>query len=382
MDEFGEVKIPFLTHFLELDDCRANNKSHKLLYILFLSVCAVLCGASNCVSIADFAKARLAWLRRFVALEGGAPSHDTISRVLASIDPVQFEKLFVNWTAAIQTKTKDEVLAIDGKTLRGSYDSANGLGAIHMVSAWASANGLVLGQYKVNDKSNEITAIPQLLNMLDIEGRVVTVDAMGTQKEIARQIIEQKGDYMMAVKDNHPNLAADIGSFFKRNRDNNWLDGNADIVPHSKFRTVDGDHGRIETRTCWCSGELADIDGVSAWKGMQSIIMVESQRQSNGKTSTEQRYYISSLAPRAKRCLEVTRTHWSIENNLHWVLDVAFREDEARTRKGSGAQIHSALNKIVINLCKQNKRRMSINRKRQLASWDTAFLDELLLGNC
>ena len=146
--------------------------------------------------------------------------------------------------------------------------------------------------------------------------------------------------------------------------------------------TVDGDHGRIETRTCWCSGELADIDGASAWKGIRSIVLVESKRQANGHTSTEQRYYISSLAPRAKRCLEVSRTHWSIENNLHWVLDVAFREDEARTRKGSGAQIHSALNKIVINLCKQNKRKMSINRKRNMASWDMAFLDELLLGTC
>lgn len=382
MDIEIDEDIPFLTHFSQVTDPRVeHNKRHNLCDILFLSVCAVLCGANHAVAIADFAQARQDWLRQFIPLEGGPPSHDTISRVLALIDPSEFETCFVRWTTAIQDKTQGEIVPIDGKTVRRSFDKATGKTAIHMVSAWSSANGIVLGQVKVDDKSNEITAIPQLLDMLDVQGRTVTLDAMGTQKEIARQIRQKKGDYVLAVKDNHPNLAADIKAFFERNRANHFMDGNADTVPHDHYQTVDADHGRIETRRCWCTDLIEDIDGADQWEGLKSILLVEDQRLYQGQTTVEQRTYISSLPPNAQRLLQAVRTHWTIENSLHWVLDVTFREDESRTRKGNGAQIKSALNRIAINLCKTNTtRKAATSRKRNMASWNQDFLTELITG--
>lgn len=377
-----EEDIPFLTHFRGVTDPRVeHNKRHSLCDILFLSVCAVLCGANHAVAIADFAQARQDWLRQFIPLEGGPPSHDTISRVLALIDPKEFETCFVRWTTAIQDKTQGEVVPIDGKTVRRSFDKATGQAAIHMVSAWSSANGIVLGQVKVDDKSNEITAIPKLLDMLDIQGRIVTLDAIGTQKEIARQIRQKKGDYVLAVKDNHPNLAADIKAFFERNQANHFMDGNADTVPHDYCQTIDADHGRIETRRCWCTDLIEDIADTAQWEGFKSIILIEAERLHQGQTTIEQRLYISSLPPNAQRLLQAVRTHWAIENSLHWVLDVTFREDESRTRKGHGAQIKSALNRIAINLCKTNTtRNAATSRKRNMASWDQDFLTELITG--
>lgn len=377
-----EREIPFLTHFAPLNDLRLNhNKRHNLADLLFVAVCAVLCGANHCVAIADFAKARLPWLRQFVPLEGGAPSHDTFSRVLGLIDPKEFELCFVRWTQAIHQATQGEVVPIDGKTVRRSFDKATGQAAIHMVSAWGSRNGITLGQVKVDDKSNEITAIPKLLAMLDIRGRIITVDALGTQKAIAEQVIAQGGDYVMAVKDNHPDLSADIIAFFERNRANRFQDAEADPVSHDYCQTRDADHGRIETRTCWCSDVLADIVQAGQWPGLRSIVLVESQRIHAGKTSLEQRYFLSSLPADAKKLLNAVRTHWTIENSLHWVLDVTFREDEARTRKGSGPQVKSALNRIAINLCKSNTtRKVAVSRKRNMASWDQEFLTELITG--
>jgi len=389
MDFEAEDNIPFLTHFASVNDPRLkHNKRHNLCDILFIAVCAVLCGANHCVAIADFAKARKDWLRLFVPLEGGTPSHDTFSRVLSLLDPKEFELCFVRWTNAIHETTNGEVVPIDGevvpidgKTVRRSFDRATGQSAIHMVSAWGSANGITLGQVKVEDKSNEIKAIPKLLEMLDIKGRIVTVDSLGTQKVIAAQIISQQGDYMMAVKDNQPHLAADITAFFERNRANHFLDGNADTLPHDCHQTLDADHGRIEKRKCWCSSVLSDIENATQWKGLQTIVLVESERTYQGRTSLEQRYYISSLPMNAKKSLETVRTHWAIENSLHWVLDVTFREDECRIRKGSGPQIKSALNRIVINLCKTNTtRNVATSRKRNMASWDDEFLAELITG--
>lgn len=382
MDIDIEENIPFLTHFSYVTDPRVeHNKRHSLCDILFLSVCAVLCGANHAVAIADFAKARQDWLRQFIPLEGGPPSHDTISRVLGLIDPQEFETCFVRWTTAIQDKTQGEVVPIDGKMVRRSFDRATGQAAIHLVSAWSSANGIVLGQVKIDDKSNEITAIPKLLDMLDLSGRIVTLDAMGTQKEIARQIRQKKADYVLAVKDNHPNLAADIRALFERNRANHFMDGNADLVSHTYHQTVDADHGRIETRRCWCTDRIEDIDGADQWEGLKSLVLVEAERLHQGQTTLEPRLYISSLPPNAQRLLEVVRTHWTIENCLHWVLDVTFREDESRTRKGNGAQMKSALNRIAINLCKINTtRNAATSRKRNMASWDQDFLTELITG--
>jgi predicted transposase YbfD/YdcC len=378
----SDLSIPFLTHFGKVSDPRQKRtKRYCLPDILFLCVCAVLCGADDCVAIAEFGRSRVDWLKQFTAFDDGTPSHDTISRVLSLINPREFELAFVAWIAAIQKKTAGQIVAIDGKTMRHTFDIATGQEAIHMVSAWGSANGLVLGQVKTDTKSNEITAIPKLLAMLDITGCTVTIDAMGTQKEIAKQIIDQGGDYILPVKDNHPNLRADIEAFFERAIADRFLDGNADTIPHKKSRMFDADHGRIETRKCLCTDYLDDIQDTDAWKGIQSIAMIESERELNGKKSVERRYYITSLPPSARRINAAIRTHWGVENSLHWVLDVDFNEDQCRTRKDNGPQIRATLNRIAINICKANTtKKASINIKRKSAGWNPDFLTQLITG--
>jgi predicted transposase YbfD/YdcC len=241
--------------------------------------------------------------------------------------------------------------------MRRSFDSATGKKAIHMVSAWGSVNGIVLGQVKTDAKSNEIMAIPKLLAMLDITGCTITIDAMGTQKEIAKQIIDQGGDYVLPVKDNHPNLRANIEAFFERVIANQFLSGNGEIIPHTKHRMFDADHGRTETRRCLCTGYLGDIQDTKAWEGIQSIAMIEAERVLNGKKSVERRYYITSLPPDAKLVNVAVRTHWGVENSLHWVLDVVFDEDRCRTRKDNGPQIRATLNRMAINICKSDTSR-------------------------
>ena len=299
--------------------------------------------------------------------------------MLALIDPKQFERCFVQWTSAIQSKTDGEVVAVDGKAIRGSFDKAIKQAAIHMVSAWGSANGLSLAHVKTDDKSNEITAIPKLLDMLDIKGKIVTMDAMGTQKKIARQIIKQRADYVLSVKGNQPDLLADIKAVFERNMANNFLEANDRILPHTYCQTVDADHGRIETRRCWATNVLDDIANTKAWKGIQSIARIDAERKSNEKTTTETRYYISSLPPDANKIGGAVRTHWGIENKVHWVLDVNFREDASRTRKDNGPQIKSALNRIVINICKKDTgNNLAISRKRHFADWDEEYRDHLM----
>jgi predicted transposase YbfD/YdcC len=381
-DEFQD-NLPFLTHFEAIDDPRLDhNKRYSLIEILFVAVSAVLCGANHCVAIAEFADYQLEWLRKFVPLKTGAPSHDTISRVLSLIRTDQLEKCFTEWVQTIERKTSGEVIAIDGKRIRGSYDRYHAQDAIHMVSAWATENGVSLGQIKTDSKSNEITAIPKLLEMLDIKERIVTVDSMGTQKEIARQIINQGGDYVMALKGNHPNLHADIRAFFERNLANRFFDGNADIIAHDYFKTVEKDHGRIETRECWCSDNLSDIDGAKEWENLKKIVFVRSTRQIVlGETTSDTRCYITSLSRNAAFLLKATRSHWAVENSLHWVLDVGFGEDDSRTRKKNGPQIKSALNKIAINLCKINDpTKTPISHKRRKADWKPDFREQLLFG--
>jgi predicted transposase YbfD/YdcC len=375
-----DTNLPFLTHFGQLTDPRMERrKRHKLFDILFLSVAAVLCGANDCVAIADFGKAQIAWLRKYVPLKGGPPSHDTISRVLGLLDSKEFERCFVEWTTAIQGKSSGEIVAIDGKTARRSFDRLKGLSAIHMVSAWGSANGLSLGHVKTGDKSNEITAIPKLLAMLDIAGKIVTMDAMGTQKSIAEQIIKQKADYILSVKGNHPDLLADIQAFFERNMANRFVEANDETIPHTYCQTVDADHGRLETRRCWATNVLTDIANTSAWKGIQSVVRIDSERKTKDKTTVETRYYITSLPPDAKKINKAVRTHWGIENKIHWVLDVTFREDDSRVRKDNGPQIKSALNRIAINICNNERTKsIAISRKRHIAAWNEEYRDTLI----
>jgi predicted transposase YbfD/YdcC len=370
----------FLAFFDEIDDPRIDRtKRHDLVDILFLCVCAVLCGADDCVAIADFAKGREDWLRQFVPFDGGAPSHDTISRVLSLLDPKQFTECFIRWVAAIQEKTDGQIIAIDGKSVRRSFDTASGKAAIHMVSAWGSKNSLALGQVKTDDKSNEITAIPKLLQMLDIRGCTITLDAMGTQRAIARQITEQGGYYVMALKRNQSDLFGDVETFFDRAQKNRFMDLQADPISHDTYQTVDANHGRIETRRCWCTDRLEDIITASAWTGLRSIALIESERRHNGQTSTERRFYISSLPADARTLLGAIRTHWGIENSLHWVLDVTFQEDQMRTRKDNGPELRAMLNHVAVNICKTNTtRKASIRRKRNMAAWEPDFLTELI----
>ena len=354
-------------------------RKHDLIDILFSAICAVLCGAEDCVAMADFARGRLPWLRHFVPMRGGAPSHDTFSRVFALLNPAPLHECFIAWTQTIQNITQGEVIALDGKTVRHSFDTATNKAAIHMVSAWGALNGLVLGQVKVDSKSNEITAIPQLLKMLDIKGCIVTIDAMGTQKQIAAQIREQQADYVLAVKDNQPTLFADVQAFFERMHQDRFLDAEAEPIFHTRHTTRDADHGRIETRTCIASDILDQIPSASAWPALQSVVQLTSERIVSGKTSLETRYYITSLPADAKSILAAVRSHWRVENSLHWVLDVTFDEDQSRNRLGNGPENLSTLRHIALNLCKSNTtRKASVNRKRNMAAWEPDFLTELL----
>ena len=372
--------LPFLEIFSEITDPRLNRtRKHDLIDILFAALCAVLCGAEDCVAMADFARSRLSFLRQYVKMRGGAPSHDTFSRVFALISPTQFRQCFLTWTQTLQTLTQGELIALDGKTLRHSFDTAVGKAAVHMVSAWGALNGLVLGQVKVDDKSNEITAIPELLRLLDIRGTTITIDAIGTQKQIATQIIEGGADYILAVKANQPDLMADVVSFFERAQRDRFLDGEANPILRDRSQTRDADHGRVETRTCLVSDALDQIPSASSWANLRSVIQMTSKRQIGEKTTQETRYFITSRPPNAAALLRDIRLHWRIENCLHWVLDVTFDEDQNRSRVGHGPQNLAALRHIALNLCQSNTtRKASVRRKRNMAAWEPEFLVELL----
>ncbi|MEB3267764.1 MAG: ISAs1 family transposase [Leptolyngbya sp.] len=366
-----------LTHFASLEDPRdRRGKEHLLLDIVSLTICAVICGADSWTDIEEYGRAKADWLGTFLSLPNGIPSHDTIARVFARLDPEQMQQCFVNWIAAISQLSQGEIVAIDGKTVRGSYERNGGQGAIHMVSAWASANRLVLGQRKVDEKSNEITAIPELLAVLAIAGCVVTIDAMGCQREIAAAIVEKGADYVLALKDNQPSLFEDVQWLFEQAESVQFQD-----VEHDVARSVNKGHGRLEIRRCWTlSGtELDYLVQKPRWQGLQTIAMIESERRVNGKVTRERRYYLSSLGQDAAVLNAAIRTHWAIENGLHWVLDVAFAEDSCRIRKDHAPQNMSVLRQIALNLLGQDKStKVGIRAKRKKAGWDDAYLIKIL----
>jgi predicted transposase YbfD/YdcC len=312
-------------------------------------------------------------------LRQGIPSHDTFGRVFARLNPEQFQACFLSWVQAVFEVTNGQVIAVDGKTLRHSYDKTRGKAAIHMVSAWVEANELVLGQVKVDDKSNEITAIPALLALLDITGCIVTIDAMGCQTEIARQIIDQGGDYLLAVKKNQGNLYEDIALFFDLAQQNSFAK-----VNHTHHQTVNGGHGRIEKRQCWAiSGEdsLSFLRNHDHWAKLQTIVMIQSQRHLDGQVIHESRYFISSLANDARQILNAKRSHWGIENKVHWVLDVAFREDDCRVRQGNASQNFAVLRHMALNLLKhETTAKGGIKAKRLQAAWNDDYLFKVLSG--
>lgn len=374
----GDIALSITEHFAGLEDPRAEHlNDHTLLDIITIAICAVICGAEGWTDVELFGNERLAWLRQFLELEHGIPSHDTFGRVFARLDPLQFEQCFLSWVGAVFQVTKGQVVAIDGKTVRRSHDRGCGQAAIHLVSAWATANHLVLGQLKVDDKSNEISAIPELLHLLELSGCIVTIDAMGCQTEIAAQIVDQGADYVLTVKENQLHLLEDITLFFDLAQQNGFVK-----VDHTYQRTVNAGHGRVETRECWAISGQESLDflrGASNWAGLTTIAMVRSHRQVGQESSAETRYYISSLPNDAKRILHAVRSHWGIENSLHWVLDVAMREDNSRIRKDHGAENMSLLRRMALNLLKQEKTlKRGIQGKRLKAALSPDYLLKVL----
>lgn len=374
-------KISIVEHFAELFDPRIERtKLHSLSDILVIAVSAVICGAEGWTDIEEFGKSKEEWLRELIPLANGIPSHDTFSRVFERLEPEQFEACFLSWVQSLSSITGQ--VAIDGKTLRRSHDQSNGKKALHMVSAWASESGLVLGQVATEEKSNEITAIPELLKLLDLSGCLVTIDAMGCQTNIATQIIEQGGDYLLAVKDNQKNLARDIEEIFDLEfAHTEPFEG----FVHDYAKTIDKGHGRIEIRECWTTTDpelLQYLRKPKAWSELKTIALFRGTRRINGVESIQDRYYIASLSGDAHTILQAVRHHWGIENSLHWVLDVVFREDQARMRQGDTAHNFAMLRHIALNLLRTQKSGpKSIRGKRLKAAWDNDFLLKVLLNS-
>jgi predicted transposase YbfD/YdcC len=365
-------------HFGDLKDPRIDRcKRHQLLDILVIALCAVICSADDWVEVETFGNRKLAWFKTFLALPHGIPSHDTFGRIFARLDPAQFQACFLRWVRALAELLPDEVVAIDGKELRGSVDHPAGKAAICLVSAWASDQHLVLGQVKVDEKSNEITAIPDLLDVLSLEGTVVTIDAAGCQTAIAQKVIEKGGDYVLALKDNQPNLAADVALLFQ-----DAHRGGPDSPKTDQAERIEKGHGRIETRICTTIADpalLAPLRRSEEWVKLESLIEIRAQRQVHGETTTKVRYYLSSLDGDAKAALGVTRTHWSIENSMNWVLDVAFREDDSRVRTDYGPENLGILRRIALNLLKQETTlKVGVKAKRKAAGWDETYLRQVL----
>jgi len=381
-------------HFAALTDPRARQgKDHLLVDILTITLCAVICGADDWVAVATFGETKKGWLRTFLALPNGIPSHDTFGRVFRVLDPDELRRCFLEWVRAVLDETDasekvgglgQQVVAVDGKTLRRSHDRRSGKDALHLVSAWATESGLVVGQVATDAKSNEITAIPALLRLLALEGTTVTIDAMGCQTAIARQIVEQGADYVLALKDNQPTVHEQVRLAFV---DADAAVGTtlplADLVAHT---TVGKDHGRIERRRCRAIGDpdyLAFIDPAGAWPNLKSVVCVESTRRIGDAVSTATRHYLSSLPADAALLQRVIRSHWGIENRLHWVLDLAFHEDSSRVSADHAPENLAIVRHIALNLLRGDpNRRIGLKNSRFKAALNDSYLRSILLGGC
>lgn len=366
-------------HFQSVRDPRVERtKRHSLMAVITIALLAVLSGADGFVAIETYGRAKQAWLESFLDLAGGIPSHDTFARVFAAIDPTEFAASFQSWVGTLTEHLGIEVVHIDGKTARGSYDRESGLKALHTVSAWSSEHQMVLGQQKVDGKSNEITAVPLLLKLLDLKGTVVTLDAMGTQTAIARQIIQAEGDYVLALKGNQGTLSAQVERWFEAAQANQWAG-----VEYRYQKTVDAGHHRVETRQFWVVpvSQLPPLHRQALWPGLTSVVMVKSTRELWNKTTTDLRFYISSLAADAERHQRVIRSHWRIENSLHWVLDVTFNEDASRVRRGHAPENLGLVRRLSVNLLKREPSKLSLKMKRYKASLDNRFLLQILAAS-
>jgi predicted transposase YbfD/YdcC len=365
-----------LNHFQHLQDPRVERtKDHNLVAIITIAILAILSGADGFVAIATYGKAKQAWLETFLDLPHGIPSHDTFGRVFALLEPQELENSFLSWISSITDKLGINLMHLDGKTAKGSYDREKKLKSLHTVSAWSSEHGLVLAQQKVDSKSNEIKAVPLLLKLLNLKGTVVTLDAMGTQTEIAAQIKQGEGDYVLSLKGNQGKLHQQVEDWFKQAQDANWQG-----IDYSYHETVEAGHHRRETRQIWAVpvNQLPALHRQSLWVGLTTVVMVCSTRQLWNKTTYAVRFYISSLAADALRHSQVIRSHWSIENSLHWVLDVTFNEDASRIRQGYAAENLGLLRRLSVNLLKREQSRLSLKMKRFKAGMSNDFLLQIL----
>ena len=366
-------------HFGDLTDPRIDRtKLHKLLDILVIAICAVIAGADNWEDVEEFGKVRMEWFQTFLELPHGIPSHDTFTRVFARLDPEQFQTCFLRWMNGVSEVIGGQVIAVDGKVLRRSQDKGIGKAAIDMVSAWATVNRLVLAQVKVDEKSNEITAIPQLLEALEVAGCIVTMDAMGCQTEIAKKIVEREADYVLSLKENQGQLYEDVERLFV-----DLEASQSKAYPFDYEKTVNKDHGRIEIRECWTISDpavLRHLRGFANWRNLATVSRIRAQRWIGEEKSSEDRYHIASITG-AKRVLGAVRSHWGIENELHWTLDIAFDEDRCRVRKDHGPENFALLRHIALNLLKQEKScKRGIQGKRLLAGWNQDYLLKVMAG--
>jgi predicted transposase YbfD/YdcC len=377
--ENGQSPASVVEHFAELEDPRRYNRRHYLRDILVIAICAAVAGADGWADVSLFGTSKVEWLKKklCLALPHGIPSADTFRRVFAALDAEHFQDCFVKWIQAVERVTQRQIVAIDGKTLRRSHDRGSDQEALHMVSAWASESGLVLGQLKVEDKSNEIPAVPELLEMLEIEGCIVTLDALHCQTQTVETILGKKADYALPVKENQPRLLEALHGLFDDPEEMRW-------VECDWFRTMEKGHGRVETRECWTTSDaeyLKYVGTLADWQGLHSIAVVQSVREIGKETTMTRRYFISSLESDAELMLHAVRSHWGIENKVHWILDITFREDDSRIRRGNGAENYAVLRHIALNLLKrESSAERSLRAKRKQAAWDDEYLLKVITG--
>jgi predicted transposase YbfD/YdcC len=384
IDQTKLAKTSLVAHFAPMPDPRIERrKDHDLIDVLVIAICTLLCAGETYNDMEEFGKAKREWFKTLLKLRNGIPSHDTFNRVFAMLDPKEFLDCFLRWTQSLREAVSQEIVAVDGKALRRARNKDENLK--YIVSAWAESNGLVLGQLKVADKSNEITAVPELLRVLELTGCIVTIDAMGCQKKIAKEIMEADADYVLALKGNQETVHEEVKAFLDQTvaqTEVPWPAGAKlpkAAATLASLETVEKDHGRIEIRRFYQSAELDWFADLEKWEGLKSVGMVESVREVGDKTTTERRYFLSSLPLGVETFARAVRSHWGVENKLHWVMDVCFREDQSRARAGYAAENLATLRRFALNLLRREKtKKRSIKGKQLNAGWDNAYLLKLL----